>query len=224
MYVAVNMNNMQRTIVVFCYLLGLISGCWAQDTMRIHYKGGGHSDVTTEQIDSITFVKGDDAPATEVSLIGSWLWGNQEQGYYELLTFSEDHTYMGYDNYFSYGFDTMTYGWWTQIGAMLTLQSNGFGYQRRYNWYITGLTGNALAVMTKMGPFTYYQVQPETLHLKVNGTPLTCEGDDSFLFADGVVAVIRDNKLLGLSAGVTYVQKHIAENNSILAYKVVVEQ
>jgi len=54
-----------------------------------------------------------------------------------LLTFSEDHTYTGYDNYFAYGFDTMTYGWWGQIETVLTLQSNGYGYQRRYNWYVT---------------------------------------------------------------------------------------
>lgn len=83
--------------------------------MRIHYKNGGHSDVAIEQVDSITFIKGGDVPAAEVSLIGSWLWGSQEQGYYELLTFNGDHTYTGYDNYFSYGFDTMTYGWWAHI-------------------------------------------------------------------------------------------------------------
>ena len=148
------MSKVTRIIVAFCCLLGLSSVCLAQDYMRIHYKGGGYSDVAIEQVDSITFIKGDDAPSdstTEVSPTGSWLWGSQEQGYYELLTLSEDHTYTGYDNYFLYGFDLMTYGWWTQIGAMITLQSNGFGYQRRYNWYITELTENALGVMTKMG-------------------------------------------------------------------------
>ena len=203
-------------------LLGLISVCQAQDTMRIHYKNGGHSDVAMEQVDSITFVTGGDASAAEVSIIGSWLWGSQEQGYYELLTINENYTYTGYDNYFSYGFDTMTYGWWAQIGAMITLQSNGFGYQRRYNWYITELTENAMAVMTKMGSFTYYKLQLETLHLQVNGT-LTCEDGDSFVFADGVTAAIQDNKLLGLAAGVTYVQKRIVANNAICSYKLVVE-
>jgi hypothetical protein len=191
--------------------------------MRIHYKNGGHSDVAIEQVDSITFVKGSDAPAAEVSIVGSWLWGNQDQGYYELLTINDDHTYTGYDNYFSYGFDTMTYGWWAQIGAMIILQSNGFGYQRRYNWYITELTENALGVMTKMGPFTYYKLQPETLHLQVNGM-LSCEDGDSFVFADGVtVSILNNNKLVGLSAGVTYIQKYIASINSISSYKVIVE-
>jgi len=215
--------RMKCVIVVFYCLLGFFSICHAQDTMRIHYKGGGHSDVAIEQVDSVTFIKGGDAPAAEVSLIGAWLWGSQEQGYYELITFSEDHTYTGYDNYFAYGFETMTYGWWAQIGAMLTLQSNGFGYQRRYNWYLTELTENALGVMTKMGPFTYYKVQPETLHSQVNGAPLTCEGGDTFIFADGVVATIQNNQLIGLFAGTTYIQKHIAANNTIVSYKVIVE-
>lgn len=217
------MNRLMRTVVVFFFLLDLPLVCQAQNTLRIHFKNGGHSDVAIEQVDSITFIKGDDTPAAEVSLVGTWLWGNQEQGYYELLTINDDHTYTGYDNYFTYGFDTMTYGWWTQIGAMITLQSNGFGYQRRYNWYLTELTENALGVMTKMGPFTYYKVQPETLHLKVNGAPLTCEGDDAFVFADGVVVAIQENKLVGLIAGTTYIQKRIAATNTILAYKVIVE-
>lgn len=194
----------------------------AQDYMRIHYRNGGHSDVAIEQVDSITFVKEGDAPAAEVSLIGEWLWGSQEQGYYELLTINDDLTYTGYDSYFSYGFDLMTYGWWAQIGAMITMQSNGFGYQRRYNWYITELTENALGVMTKMGPFTYYRLQPETLRLHVKGA-LTCDDGDSFVFVDGVIVTIQDNKLVGLAIGETYIQKHIAANNTILSYKVIVE-
>lgn len=218
------MDGKNRKTVLIVYLLGLTLFCQAQNYMRIHHKGGGHSDVAIEQVDSITFVKGGDAPTAEVSLIGSWLWGNQEQGYYELLAFSDDHTYTGYDNYFVYGFDTMTYGWWTQIGAMLSLQSNGFGYQRRYNWYLTELTENALGVMTKMGPFTYYKVQAETLRLQVNGAPLTCEGGDTFVFADGVVATVQNNQLYGLMAGTTYVQKYIAASNTIFSYKVIVEQ
>lgn len=203
-------------------LLGLTPVCQAQDAMRIHYKGGGYSDVAIEQVDSITFVKGDDTLVAEVSLAGAWLWGSQEQGYYELLTINDDHTYTGYDNYFSYGFDLMTYGWWAQIGAMITLQSNGFGYQRRYNWYITELTENALGVMTQMGPFTYYKVQPETLTLQVNGM-LTCQEGDSFIFADGVRTTIQDNKLVGLMPGETYIQKYIAASKCIVSYKVMVE-
>lgn len=211
---------MKRTLIILCCLFGLSIICSAQYNMRIHYKGGAVSDIPIEEIDSVTFVK-KDTPVEDVTLIGSWLWGNQEQGYYELLAFSEDHTYTGYDNYFAYGFDTMTYGFWAQIGAMLTLQSNGFGYQRRYNWYVTELTENALGVMTKMGPFTYYKVQPETLHLQVNGT-LECEEGDSFVFADGVIANIQDNKLIGLAPGETYIQKYIADSKCIVAYKVVV--
>ena len=213
---------MKRTVLALLCLWALIPFCLAQDTMRIHYKDGRHSDVAIEQVDSITFVKGGDAPAAEATLIGSWLWGSQEQGYYELLTFNEDKTYTGYDNYFTYGFDTMTYGWWGQLGAMLTLQSNGFGYYRRYNWYITTLTENALGVMTKMGPFTYYKLQPEVIRLKVNES-LTCAEGDSFVFADGVVVSIEDNKLLGISPGTTYVQKQSATTNRIYAYKVIVD-
>ena len=107
--------------------------------------------MAIEQIDSITFVDESDVSQVEGSLTGSWLWGDADADYYELLTFNEDKTYTGYDNYFTYGFDTMTYGWYAQVGAMLTLQSNGFGYNRRYNWFVKGLTGNALDVMTKMG-------------------------------------------------------------------------
>ena len=197
----------------------------AQNTMRVHYKDGREQDIPIEQVDSVTFVKGDDTasdPVEDISILGSWLWGNLEQGYYELLTINDDHTYTGYDNYFSYGFDLMTYGWWAQIGAMITMQSNGFGYQRRYNWYITELTENALGVMTKMGPFTYYKLQPETLTLQVNGT-LTCQEGDSFVFADGVRATIQDNKLVGLMPGETYIQKYIAASKCLVSYKVMVE-
>lgn len=197
----------------------------AQNTMRVHYKDGREQDIPIEQVDSVTFVKGDDTasdPVGDISIIGSWLWGNLEQGYYELLTINDDHTYTCYDNYFSYGFDLMTYGWWAQIGAMITLQSNGFGYQRRNNWYITELTENALGVMTKMGPFTYYKLQPETLRLQVKGT-LTCEDGDLFVFADGVIVSIQDNKLVGLTVDETYIQKHIAASNAILSYRVIVE-
>lgn len=211
---------MKRSVIILCCLLGLSIACSAQNNMRIHYKGGAVSDIPVEEIDSITFVQ-KETPAEEVTLIGSWFWGSVEQGYYELLTFNEDRTYTGYDYYFAYGFDTMTYGWWTQIGAMITLQSNGFGYQRRYNWYVTELTENALGVMTKMGPFTYYKVQPETLTLQVNGT-LTCQEGDSFVFADGVRATIQDNKLVGLISGETYIQKYIAASKQILSYKLIV--
>lgn len=179
--------------------------------------------MAIEQIDSITFVDGSDLPVYERSLVGSWLWGDTEAGYYELLTFNDDKTYTGYDYYFTYGFDTMTYGWYVRMGSMLTLQSNGFGYNRRYNWFVIGLTSNALDVMTKMGQFIYYRLQPEVLHLQVDGESLACEEGDSFVFADGVIASIVDGKLKGITKGTTYIEKYNAEKNTSRAYKVVVE-
>lgn len=197
----------------------------AQNTMRIHYKDGTRGDVPIAQIDSITFVDGEGGEGEKVQvkeLTGSWLWGNVAQGYYELLTFNVDKTYTGYDNYFTYGFDTMTYGYYSVYGAMLNMWSNGFGYQHRYNWFITALTDNALGVMTKMGPFTYYKLQPEVIRLKVNES-LTCVEGDSFVFADGVVVSIEDNKLRGVAVGETYIQELKATSKQIVSYKVVVE-
>ena len=212
----------KRLLVLLVFTMG-VCGIHAQTHMRIHHKGGEHSDVPIEQIDSITFVDGSDLPVNEESLMGSWLWGDTEAGYYELLTFNEDRIYTGYDNYFTYGFDTMTYGWYKQMGNMLTLQSNGYGYNRHYNWFVMGLTGNALDVMTKMGRFVYYRLQPEVIRLKLGGSPLAFSNGDSFVFADGVVARITEEGLQGVSMGTTYVQLYIAESNCIIAYKVVVE-
>ena len=213
---------MKRLFSLLTVLFATVA-LYAQTHMRIHHKGGGHSDVAIEQIDSITFVDGSDSPVNEGSLVGSWLWGNAEAGYYELLTFNEDKTYTGYDNYFTYGFDTMTYGWYMQMGSMLTLQSNGYGYNRRYNWFVMGLTSNALDVMTKMGRFVYYRLQPAVLHLQVDGEPLACENGDSFVFADGIVARVVKGELRGIAKGTTYVQKRIAKTDCIVAYKVLIE-
>lgn len=76
--------------------------CWvallAQNTMRFHYKDGREQDIPIEQVDSVTFVKGDDTapdPVGDISIIGSWLWGNLEQRYYELLTINDDYTLYG---------------------------------------------------------------------------------------------------------------------------------
>ena len=114
----------KRFLALLAFTAG-ISVIHAQTHMRIHHKGGGHSDVAIEQINSITFVDRSDLPANEGSLVGGWLWGDAEAGYYELLTFNEDKTYTGYDNYFTYGFDTMTYGWYMQMGSMLILYTDG---------------------------------------------------------------------------------------------------
>ena len=213
---------MKKTLCLIIVNLTCIAA-YTQTYMRIHQKGGDHSDVPIEKIDSITFVDNGDVTRCESELFGEWLWGSIEAGYYELLTFNEDKTYTGYDNYFSYGFDAMTYGWYMQMGSMLTLQSNGFGYNRRYNWFILGLTDNALDVMTKMGRFFYYRVQPEVLRLKVGGGSLVCENGDSFVFADGIIVHIVQGGLQGVTKGTTYVQKYIAETNQKIAYKVVVE-
>ena len=70
----------------------------------------------------------------------------------------------------------MTYGWYAQVGAMLTMQSNGYGYNRRNSWFVMGLTENALAVMTRMGRFTYYRLQLKVIHLQAGGESLGCEG------------------------------------------------
>ena len=193
----------------------------AQNTMRIHNIDGSVYEIPIEDVDSISFVE-KDIEQQQTLLVGEWLWGNQDQGYYEVLTFNEDKTFTGYDNYFSYGFDTMTYGFYSQNGAMLTLWSNGFGYNRHYNWYVMGLSDNALEVMTKMGPFTYYKLQPCTIRLKV-GESLACNEGESFIFADSVVAKIENEKLIGISFGMTYIEMFITASNTILAYMVFVE-
>jgi hypothetical protein len=202
--------------------MGLFHIGWAQDYMRISYKNGLCNDVPIAQIDSIMFVEGNDIIA-EPELKGRWFWGGLEQGYYELLTFSEDHTYTGYDNYFTYGFDTMTFGWWGQMGAMLSLQSNGFGYQRRYNWYVTDLTENALGVMTKKGPFTYYRLQDDVIKINKDGS-LYFDQDEECVFADGIIVKQQEgNKMIGASEGETYILKKISPSQLIWAYKVIVE-
>ncbi len=213
--------NGQRTKCMFALLLCSVT-IMAQNTMRVHYKDGTEQDISFSQVDSVTFV---DKEVTEktVSLTGSWLWGNKEAGYYELLTFSDDFTYTGYDNYFTYGFDSMTYGWYAWYGNMITLQSNGFGYQRIYNWFIIGLTSNALEVMTKMGPYTYYKLQPEVIYMSPAELYDGFAEGDSIVFADGVIVKAEGNKLHGLIQGSTYILVRKASDNKISAYKVTVE-
>ena len=211
------------TMLLMCLCL---TGIFAQHNMRIHYKSGMHTDIAIAGIDSITFVDKIDADANndelveDATIIGSWLWGDQEAGYYEMLTFNDDHTYTGYDYYFTYGFDTQTYGWYSYNGAMLTLQSNGVGYRRRYNWYVTTLTNNALEVMTRMGAFTYYKLQPEEIYMLI-GSSVPCQTDEEFIFADGVVAKVDEKNLCGISSGLTYILKKVSD--TILAYKVIVK-
>ena len=194
----------------------------AQAHMRVHHKGGGVSYFPIEQIDSITFVEKIDEPQA-TSIIGEWLWGSREKGYYEVLSFNEDRTYTGYDYYLDYGFDTWTYGTYMANGIMLNLWSNGYGYRHTYRWFITALTENALDVMTQMGSFTYYRVQPEIYSLKVGEESHECIGNDYYVFTDGAKAIDNDGKLKGVSEGVTYVLKYDAASGLIWAYKVVVK-
>lgn len=193
----------------------------AQSAMRVHYKDGTKLDVPITQIDSVTFVE-KDTPEEEVSLIGDWLWGSKFSDYYELISFKDDYTFVTYDNYFTYDFDTMTYGWYLEYGNLLTLQSNGFGYSQRYTWFITGLTDNALAVMTKMGQFVYYKLQPEVFSLSV-GEQLICPVEGTVVFADGAVVNADGNRLIGLRKGSSYILIRRAIDDKIVAYKIFVK-
>lgn len=213
----------KRGILFFYFALQLCNSVpiVAQNTMRINYKDGTEQDISISQIDSITFVEKDSHEEEEdVTLTGSWLWAKKEAGYYELLTFNEDQTYTGYDYYFSYGFDTQTYGWYSLYGNMLTLQSCGLGYRRRYNWFITGMTGNALEVMTNLGAYTYYRLQPETIYVQDGGSSAVFDNKDIIVFADGVIVEAERNQLVGKTKGTTYILVSIAGQDKIVAYKV----
>ena len=213
-----------RRLLVLLFITTLCAAIQAQGVMHMHYKNGTKVDIPVEEVDSITFSEqsGTEEQGTEAALTGSWLWGGLEAGYYELLTLDADNTFTGYDNYFSYGFDTMTYGWYHRNGVLLTLWSNGYGYQTRNTWYVMALTDNALSVMTKMGRFTYYRLQPGSISLK-EGQSLPCAEGESIVFADGVVVKVEDGSLVGSSEGTTYILKKQADSEIILAYKVVVK-
>ena len=215
---------MRKSVVILFYIASLLCCTLpiaAQNTMRIHYKDGTEQDIFISQIDSITFVEKDIYDEEEDgTLTGSWLWANKEAGYYELLTFNEDYTYTGYDYYFSYGFDTQTYGWYSLYGNMLTLQSNGFGYRRRYNWYIRSLTDNAFEVMTNMGAYTYYRLQPETIYINERDSYAVFDNEDSIVFADGIIVKAEGNHLIGKAKGTTYILVSIADQGKIVSYKV----
>ena len=216
----------KSVIILFCFALLLCDSVpiVAQNTMRIHYKDGSEQDISISQIDSITFVEKDSYNEEEnVKLTGCWLWANKDAGYYELLTFNEDYTYTGYDYYFSYGFDTQTFGWYSLYGNMLTLQSNGFGYRRRYNWFVIGMTGNALEVMTNMGAYTYYRLQQETIYIQDGGSSAIFDNEDNIVFTDDFIVKAEGNQLVGKAKGTTYILVSIAEQNKIVACKVIVK-
>jgi len=193
---------MKRKIVILL-LIGVCQGLLAQTDLRVHYKDGTSVDIPLSMIDSLTFedVVADTTEAARAVLTGSWVWGNVQREYY--------------------GFDSWTYGWYSQLGTMLTMWSNGFGYQRRYNWFVTGLSANALEVMTQMGPFTYYRLQPEPLSMSTGGVLPLSEGD-TVVFADGVVVAAEGSSLRPLGSGTTYVLIRRQATDEILAYQVVV--
>ena len=210
-----------RLHLLFLFLLLICFQSEAQTYLRIYQKDGTHLDVQTELIDSITFVDTEEQ-SIGTELKGCWLWGIFEAGYYELLTFNDDKTHVGYVNYFTYGVDTTTYGFFSLYSSLLTLWSNGFGYQHRYNWYITGLSTNALSVMTKTGPYTYYRLQPEPIRMAL-GEILSFDDDVSVVFADNVIVHYEDKILKALSRGETFILKKYASSNLIEAFKVIVK-
>ena len=130
---------------------------------------------------------------------------------------------MGDDCYYEYGFNSTTYGTYFYSGITLNLRSNGYGYMRTYRWFVTSLTENALEVMTQTGPYVYYRLQSETIHLKAGGDPLECKEGESFVFADGVNAKLEENKLYGIKAGTTYIQIMDTTSSTIKAYMVIIE-
>lgn len=214
---------MNRLYVLLILSVFLCHKMIAQNTMCINYKDGSVYEVPIERIDSITFVEKKDAQ-NETTLIGEWLWGSKEKGYYEVLTFNEDRTYTGYDYYLEYGFDTWTYGMYTANGIMLNLWSNVYGYRRTYRWFVSALTENALEVMTQMGGFTYYRVQPEIYSLKVGEESYECSGGDYYAFTDEAKVSNNEGRLKGISEGVSYILKYDAKLGLIMAYKVIVEK
>ena len=195
----------------------------AQNTMRITYNDGSSQDVQVDKVRDITFVDIPEQPDVDAGLIGTWVWGKQMAGYYEVITFNKDHTYIGDDYYFEYGFNTTTYGTYIHSGIMLNLRSNGYGYMRVFRWFVTSLSDNAMEVMTQTGPYTYYRLQSETYRIKAGGDPLTLGENMEVVFADGVTAKLQDGKLYGIQAGTTYILIMDNTTNTTKAYILVVE-
>ncbi len=195
----------------------------AQNVMRINYRDGSVYEVPVDRIDSVSFVK-KTTESNDVTLVGEWLWGSREKGYYEVLTFNNDRTYTGYDYYLEFGFDTWTYGTYMANGILLNLWSSGYGYRRMYRWFVSALTENALEVMTQMGGFTYYRVQPEIYSLKIGEESYECLAGDYYVFTDGVKVSDNMGRLKGIVEGTSYMLKYDAKAALIMAYKVIVEK
>lgn len=153
---------MKSSIIQLLTVLSLLLCCnqnmKAQNVMRITQKNGAHVDVALTDIDSVTFISVE-KPEEQVTLVGTWYWESQEQGYSETLTFNADGSFTCLDHYFGYGFDSSTYGTYMFFGSILNLHSNGFGYSRNYQWMVTELTDSRLTVLTKMGSYTYTKIK-----------------------------------------------------------------
>ncbi len=216
-------RNALKNITVALTLSLACSGLWSQNTMRITYTDGTVQDVRVDRVSDITFTEVTDNPDSPASLLGTWMWGKLEAGYYEVITFNDDHTYIGDDCYFDYGFNTTTYGTYVNSGIQLNLRSNGYGYMRMFRWFVTSLTENALEVMTQTGPYVYYRLQTETFRLKAGGEPMDLGDDRQVVFADGVTAKVEDGKLYGIQSGTTYIQILDKTSNIIQAFLLVVE-
>lgn len=216
------MDIHMKVFIVFWVTVLFCNVIKAQKQLRIYHKDGCNYGIPITEIDSITFTDGDSILTDERKMAGSWLWDNTEVGYYELLTFNTDNTYTAYDNYFMYGFDIKTYGWYWQYGSILKLSSEGYGYNNQYTWFVVAMTTNALDVMTKMGKFTYYRINKKPINIKI-GDSLECQFDEKFVFADNVIVCIIDDKIFGIKEGITYIQK-MDHTGEIVAYKIIVEK
>ena len=62
------------------------------------------------------------------------------------------------------------------------------------------LTENALEVMTQMGSFSYYRIQPEVYSLKIGEESYICEGGGHYVFTDEVKVMDIGSKLKGIGA------------------------
>ena len=146
------------SIILGFILASLCIDAEAQNMMRVAQKDGTIIDIPIANVDSITFITVEE-PEGKASICGTWKWVGLEEGYSETLTFYADGAFTCVDNYFAYGFDSQTYGTYMFFGSMLNLRSNGYGYNRYYQWMVTELTEEKLTVLTKMGSFTYTKVK-----------------------------------------------------------------
>lgn len=151
-------DNLKQILSAVLFFLLFSLGVQSQNVMRVVQKDGTVLDVPIANIDSVTFVTVE-KPEQEVAIVGTWQWVGVEEGYSETLTFNADGSFTCLDHYFAYGFDTQTYGTYMFFGSMLNLWSNGYGYNRFYQWMVTELTEEKLSVMTKMGRFTYSRIE-----------------------------------------------------------------